>query len=320
MRRLAIVVPSYNRATSLERTLRSLVGTDDAYALALSRKEERPAVIVVDNNSTDATANVVASFGPAVRYIQERRQGLSFARNTGVEAASGLGAEFIAFIDDDVEATPEWGQTVLRAFQEHPEADCVGGRVLPSNAGELPAWLTPEHWGPLALQDHGAAPLLFDSADPRGLIGANFAFRRTVFEWLGGFSPDVQRVKDGIGSTEDHEMLQRLYDAGGRAAYVPEIVVTTRVPTERMTYEYHRRWHQGHGRFTARMRIAETEQTSQGRVLGVPAHLFRTAASDAVRWLRLSAVHDRAKAFEAETRLWFFSGFFKERCACALRR
>ena len=321
MRRLAIIVPTYNRAASLERTLLSVAGpAGDAVAFARPRDENAPAVIVVDNNSTDATPDVVAGFGPAVRYIKESRQGLSFARNTGIEAARALDAELLAFVDDDVEATPNWAAAVVRAFDQQPEVDCIGGRVLPSNAEDLPAWLTPEHWGPLALQDHGPEPLVFDATCPRGLIGANFAFRHRVFESLGEFSPEVQRVKDGIGSTEDHEMLQRLYDAGGRAAYVPNVVVTTTVPAERMTYEYHRRWHLGHGRFTARMRNTETEQTTQGRLLGVPAHLFRTALSDGVRWVTSSAARDRAQAFEAETRLWFFSGFFKERCGCVLRR
>ena len=309
MRRLAIVVPTYNRAPSLGRTLASLVGADgDAIARALSAKEDVPAVVVVDNNSNDATPETVASFGPAVRYIQERRQGLSFARNTGIEAARALGSEFVAFIDDDVEAAPDWAGSVLRAFETHPDADCVGGRVLPTNPQELPSWLTTDHWAPLALQDHGDEPLIFDANEPRGLIGANFAFRREVFEEIGDFSPEVQRVKDGIGSTEDHEMLQRLYDAGGSAAYVPDVVVTTRVPARRMTQGYHRRWHLGHGRFTARMQNA------------TPANTLRSAAADAVRWLRRSAARDRARAFEAETRLWFFSGILKERYECTRRR
>ena len=167
MRRLAIVVPTYNRAPSLGRTLASLVGADgDAVARALSAKDDVPAVVVVDNNSNDATPETVASFGPAVRYIQERRQGLSFARNTGIEAARALGSEFVAFIDDDVEAAPDWADSVLRAFETHPEADCVGGRVLPSNPEELPSWLTADHWAPLALQDHGNEPLIFDASRP----------------------------------------------------------------------------------------------------------------------------------------------------------
>ena len=191
--------------------------------------------------------------------------------------------------------------------------------MLPSNADELPPWVTPEHWGPLALQDHGPEPLVFDATCPRGLIGANFAFRRRIFDCLGEFSPAVQRVKDGVGSTEDHEMVQRLCDAGGRAAYVPNVVVTTQVPPERMACDYHRRWHLGHGRFTARMTNPDTEQTTEGVCSAYRLRLL-DALSESVRWVKLSATRDRPQAFQAETRLWFLSGFLKERCGCALRR
>jgi glucosyl-dolichyl phosphate glucuronosyltransferase len=305
MRKIAIVVPTYNRAASLERTLASLPQHD---------------VIVVDNNSSDDTAAVVARCCPEIRYLRESRQGLSYARNTGIEAAHALDAEIVAFIDDDVEAQPDWVEALVDAFEGHPEADCIGGRVLPSNPDQLPEWLTVEHWAPLALQDHGDRPLTFDASSPRGLIGANFAFRLSVFDRVGLFSPAVQRVGDGIGSTEDHELLRRLYASGGHAVYVPDVVVTTEVPAERMTFEYHRRWHAGHGRFTARMRLPELEHTATGRLLGVPAHLYRGAAADAGQWMRSIATRDTSTAFDAETRLWFFSGFFKERCACALRR
>ena len=103
-----------------------------------------------DNNSSDATPDVVASFGPAVRYIKERRQGVSFARNTGIEAARALDAELVAFVDDDVEATPNWAVALGARFRRAAMRGGIGGRVLPSNADELPPWVTPEHWGPLA--------------------------------------------------------------------------------------------------------------------------------------------------------------------------
>jgi cellulose synthase/poly-beta-1,6-N-acetylglucosamine synthase-like glycosyltransferase len=174
-------------------------------------------------------------------------------------------------------------------------------------------WLTRAHWGPLALQDHGDAPLTFDAKQPVCLIGANVAFRRSVFGRVGLFSPAVQRVKDGIGSTEDHELLLRLYAAGGRALYLPDLLVTTEVPQERLTREYHRRWHRGHGRFHALMRIPSLERSTRGRLLGVPAHLFRTAVADAAAWAKLRVQGDAAEAFTRETRLWFFSGFLQER-------
>jgi glycosyltransferase involved in cell wall biosynthesis len=312
MRKVAIVLPTHNRAGSLRRALSSLV----------AQRPDMPgaAVIVVDNNSSDDTPSVCREFAAHVRYVREPRQGLSFARNTGVEVAAAMDhTDVVAFIDDDVEAAPGWLTAVVKAFEEHPDVDCVGGRVLPDRPDRLPGWITRDHWGPLALQDHGDRERVFDERSATGLIGANFAFCGDVFRRIGGFSPDVQRVGDGIGSTEDHEFLRRLYAAGGKALYTPAAVVITEVPTDRMTHRYHRRWHRGHGRFHALMRTPEVERT-RGRVLGVPLHLFRSAMRDALTWTRLRLAGDAARAFAAETRLWFFSGFLEGRCGWLLRR
>lgn len=304
MARLGIIVPTHDRPASLRRTLQSVLPQ-------LSAGDD---LLVVDNNSGPETAAVCREFAPRVRCIREPRQGLSHARNAGIAALGYAGAaDVIAFIDDDIEAQPGWIDTLTHALRSHPEASCAGGRVLPSPASVLPAWLTREHWAPLALQDHGERERVFDERNPVGLVGANVAFRADVFEAVGGFSPAVQRVKDGIGSTEDHEFLRRMYASGRVALYVPGAVVTTEVPPERMAREYHRRWHRGHGRFHALMRLPETE-TTRARLFGVPMHLVRTAVADLLAWLRSRISGDRARAFAAETRLWFFTGFLKERC------
>ena len=310
MRVLAILVPTYNRAPLLRRALSSLT--------AQVRTTPDIQLIVVDNNSTDETRGICREF-PDVHYLFEPTQGLSHARNAGIAAVGRRPGDVVVFVDDDVEVAPGWVDAIRRAFEAHPGVDAVGGRVLPQNSGEFPDWLTPAHWAPLALQDHGNQPRVFSAAEPVGLIGANLAVRATVFDRVGAFSPHVQRVRDGIGSTEDHEFLVRIYAAGGKTLYAPDALVTTRVPLERMTREYHRRWHRGHGRFHALMESAELQKTPR-RLFGVPAHLFRSAVTDTGAWLRGIISRDPSSMFAAETRLWFFSGFLKERCACLARR
>ncbi len=87
-----------------------------------------------------------------LRYVFEGQQGLSYARNAGVAAAR---APLIAFTDDDVRAACDWVVSIKRAFDEHPEVDCIGGKVLPRWLSDPPLWLTREHWPPLALVDYG---------------------------------------------------------------------------------------------------------------------------------------------------------------------
>jgi len=299
---VSVILPTYNRAALLRSAIEALL------------RQTAPAgayeIVAVDNNSTDGTADLLASLDDArIRAVKEPRQGLSFARNAGLAAARGA---LIALTDDDVEVAPDWIDSIGSTMAAHPDVDAVGGRILPAWPEDKPAWLTRDHWAPLALQDHGDAVRVFDRSTPVGLIGANVAFRRDVFDRIGPFSPAVQRVRDGIGSTEDHELLDRLYAAGGRAMYTPRIVAMTRVPRERCARAYHRRWHSGHGFFHALMRTSAVER-SRMRVLGVPGHLVRSAAADAARWVGCVARGDWDGAFDAELRLRFFSGFVRGR-------
>lgn len=309
--RFTIVVPTYNRAAQLETALTHLVRAATAAPDACE-------ILVVDNNSTDATRDVVGQFAGHVRYLFEGRQGLAHARNAGIAAVPAhlrTPDHVIAFTDDDVEVGQDWLTVIGRELTAHPDVACVGGRVLPRWPDTRPpSWLSAAHWAPLALQDHGGTRRLFDSHAPLCLVGANVAFRADIFERIGMFSPDVQRVRDSIGSTEDHELLVRLYAAGGRALYVPELMVWSRISPDRLTRRYHRRWHEGHGRFHARMRLPQMER-SRARIFDVPVHLLRSAALDAAAWVSLTLARDAAGAFARETRLWFVTGFCRERCA-----
>ena len=300
--KLSIILPTYNRARDLRRAVAALLRQD-----APPRTYE---VIVVDNNSCDGTAEALQAIQDCrVRIIHETRQGLSYARNAGLAAARG---DIVAFTDDDVEVAPDWVSTIVSTLDRRPDVDGIGGRVLPAWEGQRPEWLTRAHWAPLALQDHGDQKRVFDARSPIGLVGANLVLRKAVFERTGPFSVSVQRVEDGIGSTEDHEFLMRLYAAGGRMLYVPRLLVLARVQPDRCRREYHRRWHEGHGRFHALMRLPDMER-SRFRLFGVPAHLLRAAARDAAAWLRSYVEHNREAAFDAELRLRFFRGFFAER-------
>jgi GT2 family glycosyltransferase len=310
---LSIVLPTYNRAAELPLAVQS--------ALDQTASPDSYEIIVVDNNSTDRTPEALcelsAQYSGRVFGVLEKRQGVAYARQAGIDAAR---AELVGFFDDDVRVARDWVETILAAFEQHPEIEVLGGKVLPLWSVPPPEWLTSVHWAPLALQDFGDAPMFVSRENPRGLISANLACRKEVFERLGGFSPEFQRVKDGIGSLEDDEWIRRLWRSGGRALYVPELVTYTDVPASRLTRTYHRRWHKGHGRFYAMLRADEMERSAVGRFLGVPAHLFRSAAADVVGWIRAAIAGQPDQAFLHETRLRFFRGFVHQRFSEKLHR
>lgn len=302
---ISVVIATYNRSGILPTALDCVLQQEHGGV--------RYEVIVVDNNSTDRTKEIVDCYisqgHTNLRYFLEPRQGVSYARNTGLANAR---APIVAFTDDDVCVSRDWIAVIKREFEQHPDVDCLGGRVLPHWNEEPPDWLTRDHWMPLALQDYGDESFYTDTENPLCLVSSNLALRRAVFEDIGQFEPDLQRVKNGIGSMEDAELLERYWRTGRQALYVPGLVVVTEVPGERMTKAYHRRWHTGHGYFFAVMRSEEMERSS-ARLFDVPGHLYRQALADATAWIKSFVLGNRSQAFTHESRIRFFLGFFPKR-------
>jgi glycosyltransferase involved in cell wall biosynthesis len=296
---VTVVLCTYNRSVLL---------ADALTALVQQRQAPPYEVVVVDNNSTDDTREVVARFasGGIVRYAAESLQGLSHARNRGIATAN---ADIIAFTDDDVRASPEWVKSIARAFAEHPDVDMVGGKVEPEWEADPPPWLPEAGDAPLALLDYGNVPFRIDPMEPRCLIGANMAIRRRALQRVGGFSPRLQRVGEGIGSTEDHEFQTRLLGSGASALYEPRIAARALVSRQRLSKRYHRAWHVGYGRFYALMRDPFFERSKVGAVLGVPAHVYRSAISEGAAWASSMLLGRRSMAFAHELRLRFLTAF-----------
>jgi glycosyltransferase involved in cell wall biosynthesis len=301
---VSVVLCTYNRSHLLAAALDALVrqGPD-------TPPHE---VIVVDNNSADATREVVAPFiaSGIVRYVFEPAQGLSHARNHGLSMAR---ADLIAFTDDDVRVTSTWIRSIVDAFAAHPELEMVGGRVEPIWDDAPPRWLRESGDAPLALADFGDEVFRITPDREVCLIGANLAMRRRLFERTGQFSPKVQRVRDGIGSTEDYEFQLRALALGALAMYDPGIVVRAPIPRERLMKRYHRAWHSGHGRFYALMRVPSFERSGLGTLLGVPAHVYRSAIREAMAWVGSVLTRREAAAFAHELRLRFLCGFAVQR-------
>jgi glycosyltransferase involved in cell wall biosynthesis len=300
---VSVVLCTWNRATLLPGALAAL----------LAQQDPPPhEIVVVDNASTDRTREVVDRFRaahPCLRYVFEGSPGLSHARNTGVRATRG---PLVAFTDDDVRVPATWLRTIVDVLHRRPDAACVGGPVLPQLDGRVPRWLTAAQWSALGVQNYSAEPFRVDPSRPVCLIGANLIIRREALDAVGPFDPSVQRVGDGIGSTEDHEYHVRLWASGRHGMYEPELLVHALVSDERLAKAYHRRWHYGHGRHIARMRLPDVERTRR-RVLGIPAHVIRQAAADLVGSVAGLMRGDAAQAFSRELRLWFAAGFIRER-------
>lgn len=316
--RFSIVLPTYNGAEDLPETLASLA------ALSTTSDWE---LLVVDNNSTDATRDIIttaaARFPAPLRYIFEGEQGRSAALNAGLRQARG---EIIATTDDDIRVNPDWLDQAARGLET---LDCqyVGGKVLPEWQGPQPTWI-PNHggrqWAVIALLDFGPEPIPYFKYPHRVPLGGNMAFRREAFERAGPWSNRVGRKKDTLLGQEAREWALRARAAGLRGYYVPGMIVRHVVHRERLNKKYFRRWYYWNGRSRALMyrdawidMQAPEESTldfsSVPHIAGVPRFFYGKAAREARRVLTSALRGDRADSFDAELWLWFFVGVVLQR-------
>jgi glycosyltransferase involved in cell wall biosynthesis len=271
---ITVILCTYNRAHSLGETIESIV----TQTLPQSLEWE---LLVVDNNSTDETPQVVEGcrrrYPGRIRYLFEPKQGVSHARNTGVRSARG---EIIAFIDDDETADLEWLQKLtVNLFSG--EWLGAGGRVVPKWNGHPPRWVSSNNsfiCGPLAMFDPDAE--LVQLTEPP--FGANMAFRKEAFDKYGGFRTDLGRIGKGMLSGEDTEFGRRLMAAGALLRYEPLAVTHHPVEKIRVKKRYFLVWWFNKGRSDVReLGVASYRKT----FFGIPVRLLRDAAVEAVRWI-----------------------------------
>jgi glycosyltransferase involved in cell wall biosynthesis len=272
--KISVLLCTYNRSKTLGAAIESV-------AVQVMPESLSWEIVVVDNNSTDQTRQVVEClqrrFPERIRYTFEPRQGVSYARNAGIREGRG---EILAFIDDDETASSGWLQN-LTANLHSGEWVGAGGRVLPPPSFSPPDWLlTPRAstTGPLAVFDPGleAGQL----TEPP--FGANMAFKREVFNRFGGFRTDLGRAGNNMISNEDTEFGRRLMGSGLRLRYEPTAITYHPVEEIRLRRSYFLNWWFNKGRSDVR----EFGNQPDGlRIVGIPIRLFRALPWQAVQWV-----------------------------------
>jgi glycosyltransferase involved in cell wall biosynthesis len=185
---LTVVVPVLNGERTIEKCLASILRAD----YPAGRRQ----VLVVDNGSTDRTADMVRAF--PVRCVPEHRRGLASARNRGIAAAT---TELVAFTDADCVVTTGWLRELLRGF-DGPSVGVVVGEVV----AYPPRTFTERYWA--TRKPLWQTRALSYPKCPWFLSG-NAAFRREVFDRVGLYDTRF----DG-GACEDIDLSWRLFDDG----------------------------------------------------------------------------------------------------------
>ncbi len=297
---LDVVIPTYNRNVLLRKAITSL--------LKASRPEHlHITIIIVDNNSSDSTRDVVRELQQQarvpLRYVLETTQGSSAARNAGIAQGDG---ELIGFIDDDEEIEEKWFLTILREFAQ-PALDYIGGPCLLSRDVPLPDWLPPGY--------HAAVGYILPKArGPYGpnhagmLNGGNAVLRRTVFDRIGVFSPRLGRSAKNLLSEEDADLFRRLQAAGLQGIYIPELIIFHHLHENRLTRGYHRRW--AYWRAVSQGVLDREVSEAVSYFLGVPRYKIGRAFRGLLQLPndRL-AKRSKAHAFADELACWDLAGF-----------
>jgi glycosyltransferase involved in cell wall biosynthesis len=178
---VSVVIPTYNRAEMLAQALRSVL------AQTFTDYE----VIVVDDGSTDGTAEVVESFtDQRIKYLRQENRGSSAARNAGVEKAEG---KYVAFLDSDDAWLPEKLEVQVAAFERHPTVGLVSCRSLtidPSNECAFPLELLRPPGDEIVADFHAEIIVSNRFMTPALMV------KRAVIEKVGGFDENLVYAED----------------------------------------------------------------------------------------------------------------------------
>jgi GT2 family glycosyltransferase len=204
----SVIIVAYNQRADLARCLASLRESTDAE------------IIVVDNGSSDGTADYLAGEFPEVRLVRSQENlGFGGANNLAAGQAAG---RYLAFLNPDTVVTPGWLGALVAALERDPSAGLATSKVLllpdpeRTNTCGNDVHLT----GLTLCRGLGAPRDAFDEpAEVAAVSGAAFAIRRELFERLGGFDADFFLY------LEDTDLSLRARLAGYRCLYVPDSIV-----------------------------------------------------------------------------------------------
>jgi glucosyl-dolichyl phosphate glucuronosyltransferase len=238
---ISVVVCTRNRAVQLSETLSSFTKLGIPSGTTWE-------VVVVDNGSTDSTAEVIHSFEGAlpIRRVFQALAGISNARNAGAEAAQG---KYLICTDDDVQVAPNWVVAFLDAFRRWPDAVVFGGKITPSYKEPTPDWFR-DAVGDLQImygaRDFGPDPVPLSIANDRIPYGACYAIRATEQRQF-RFDPALGRAPGRQRGGEETAVVEAILKANHSGWWVPNAEVRHIIPPSMQTLEYIVRFYEGTG-------------------------------------------------------------------------
>ncbi len=258
--RMSVVVCTHNGSRTIEHCCQALAKLDyPDYE-----------VIVVDDGSTDGTADIVRKYD--VQLIQTENRGLSSARNVGANAATG---EIVAYIDDDAWPDPHWLAYLAVAFESADYAGVGGPNIAPPRDGSVADCVANAPGGPIHV-------LLTDDVAEH-IPGCNMAFRRSVLKAVGGFDPEFRVAGDDV------DICWRIQARGWKLGFTPGAMVWHHRRSSTRAY-LRQQW--GYGKAEA---MLERKWPEKYNLVGHLSWRGATPAADLSRNVGLGAVSIRLR-------------------------
>lgn len=246
-----VAIPTYNGASRLPELLERLKNQ-------INTENFTWEIIIVDNNSTDNTAQVIKTYQEnwqcsyPLKYCFEAKQGAAYARKRAIEEAK---SELIGFLDDDNYPLSNWVAGAYSFAQKYPNAGAYGSQIHPDWEVEPPENF--HRIAPfLAITERGNLPLLYEAHKKLLPPSAGLVVRRKA--WLESVPKQpilTGRVTGNMLTSEDLEMLCYIQKANWEIWYNPEMEIYHKIPKLRLQKEYLIPFFQGIGlsRFVTRM-------------------------------------------------------------------
>jgi len=235
---ISVIICTYNRANILKECVTSIVNQ--------SIPNEEYKIIIVDNNSTDNTKEIVNAFTQKhsnISYVFETKQGLSHARNRGAKEAQ---TEWIAYLDDDGLAHFDFIENALFVINKY-NFDCFGGTYYPWYKYGKPKWLNP---------DFGRKELISDNItgiDSPILDGGIFAIKKQVLADCGYFSTELGMKGNKIAYGEETHLQTILLQKNYKLGYCPFWKMDHLVAKYKLSVLWHLKAEYAKGRDTMRL-------------------------------------------------------------------
>ncbi|NEP62512.1 MAG: glycosyltransferase family 2 protein [Symploca sp. SIO2G7] len=229
-----VAIPTYNSAERLSGLLDKLLEQTTSQDFVWQ-------LIVVDNNSTDITAEIIKAYQVKYQdkctliYALETQQGAAFARQKAIQLAQ---SELVGFLDDDVTPADDWVKSAYEFGIKHPQAGAYGGRIIgkfevppPDNFQRIQSFL--------ALRDRGDSSHLYNPENLTLPPAAAWVIRKKA--WIDNvpLTPNLGgRTSKSMVQGDDYEPLLYIHKAGWEIWYYPGMFAEHSIPARRLQEEY----------------------------------------------------------------------------------